>query len=278
MIIGFKCNANTMTFTMMEDSKQALLDEISAFASVPVSGRRYPLRKFQQLAGWVNWALNVFPLLRPGLSNIYAKMEGKQNPNAPIFVNRAVIRDLMWLHRHIFRASGVHLLKSLAWDPADADVIVYCDASLSGMGFYDETACTGYQSTLPADAPEGNIFYFEAFCVCWALTRTVLEYPGTGKRVTIYTDSTNTFDIFNSLSATPLYNEILKAAVDVLIRHNVSLRVCLIGGKQNVVADALSRWDNATATTACPHLLIDQHPLPFIPFSPPRVKLGAAQQ
>ncbi|KAJ7772338.1 hypothetical protein B0H16DRAFT_1714534 [Mycena metata] len=52
----------------------------------------------------------------------------------------------------------------------------------------------------------------------------------------------------SSLRAKPAYNEILKSSVDVLIANNFQLRVFLIPGKKNVVADALSRWRNDVAT------------------------------
>jgi hypothetical protein len=141
-------------------------------------------------------------------------MEGKQNPNAPIFVNKAVVQDLMWFHAHVEKALGIHLLKSLEWDPIDADCVLYCDALLTGMGFYDDKTYVGCQSSLPENAPQGNIFYFEVFCVCWALLWMASEFPATRLRVTVFTDSTNTFDIFNSLGATLLYNKIVKTAVN----------------------------------------------------------------
>ncbi|PPQ75846.1 hypothetical protein CVT26_001222, partial [Gymnopilus dilepis] len=36
-----------------------------------------PLSAFRELAGWISWALNVYPLLRPGLCALYEKMRGK---------------------------------------------------------------------------------------------------------------------------------------------------------------------------------------------------------
>ncbi|KAJ7073439.1 hypothetical protein B0H15DRAFT_957205 [Mycena belliarum] len=98
----------------------------------------------------------------------------------------------------------------------------------------------------------------------------------TVRKITIWTDSSNTFDIFNSLRALPLYNEILKSAVDVLLDNSFKLRVLLLPGKTNVVADALSRWRNDIALANYPELLIDSsQPLPSIPYKPPRDALGA---
>ncbi len=35
------------------------------------------VRSWQQLAGWMNWCLNVYPLLRPALSNVYEKLRSQ---------------------------------------------------------------------------------------------------------------------------------------------------------------------------------------------------------
>ncbi|KAJ7461000.1 hypothetical protein B0H11DRAFT_1736334 [Mycena galericulata] len=278
-IIGFDVDPNAMTFTMSESKRAELVAGVLEFCHVPRGGRRHKLRIFQQLAGWVNWALNVYFLLAPALSHVYEKMEGKANTEAAIFVNQGVVKDLTWFCHHVRNSTGVHLLESLAWDPADADVTAFCDASLSGLGFYFPEIGLGFQSAPPKAGPEDRIFYLEAFCVCWCLHQIAdLARIGNGSAIstiTIWTDNKNTFDIFNSLRAKPLYNEILKSAVDVLIANNFKLRVLLLPGKKNVVADALSRWKNNDAVRHHPGLIIDKSaPLPDIPFIPPRDKLG----
>ncbi|KAJ7654750.1 hypothetical protein B0H17DRAFT_842088, partial [Mycena rosella] len=117
------------------------------------------------------------------------------------------------------------------------------------LGIYFPAIGLGYQSTLPHNAPAGVIFYFEALCVCWCLhsiAQLVRESARAVRvrRVAVWTDNSNTFNIFSSLHALPMYNEILKSSVDVLIANNFQLRVLLIPGKENIVANALSRWCN----------------------------------
>ncbi|KAJ6504436.1 hypothetical protein DFH09DRAFT_1335320 [Mycena vulgaris] len=273
-IIGVEVDPNTMTFTLPESKRAELLAGVEEFCRIPIGGRRHPLSKFRQLAGWVNWALNVYPLLKLALSNVYAKMKGKKNSDATIFVNRAVLRDLAWFCEHVRNSTGVHLLESLEWEPEEADIVAYCDASLKGLGIYIPAAGLGYQAKPPVDAPDDVIFYFEAFCVCWCLHQIAHLVNANGnvsvRWITIWTDNSNTYSIFNSLRALPMYNEILKSAVDVLIANKFQLRVLLIPGKKNVVADALSRWHNDTAYEHHPGLLIDTSTaLPNILFFPP---------
>jgi hypothetical protein len=75
-IIGFEVDPNAMTITMPLDARSDLIRAVRPFA---VIGTRRPLRDFQRLAGWINWALNVYPLLRPGLSTMYEKMKPRRS-------------------------------------------------------------------------------------------------------------------------------------------------------------------------------------------------------
>jgi len=63
----------------------------------------------------------------------------------------------------------------------------------------------------------------------------------------ILTDSSNTFNIFNTLHALPAYNPILITAVDLLISSGIQLRVFHIPRNKNKVADALSGLDVSAA-------------------------------
>ncbi len=71
-IIGFDVDVEGMKVTMPEKAKSELVDAIIEFTKVGSSrgSKRRPLRKFQQIAGWINWHLNVNPLLRPALASL----------------------------------------------------------------------------------------------------------------------------------------------------------------------------------------------------------------
>lgn len=212
---------------------------------------------------------------------MYQKMEGKSNPNALIYLNKPVVNDLQWIADHVKDSDGILLLEAIDWEPADADLVAYCDASLGGMGFYYPDLAVGCQSMPPEHAPPDNIFYLEALCVCWCIHHAVSMYNDgdyTLSTLTVFTDSENTFHIFNSLKAKPIYNEILKSAVDILIKHKIKLRVMLVQGKQNIVADALSRWLNSIALANCSGLVLDEFPVPHMPFTPPRSTLGLTKK
>ncbi|KAJ7193536.1 hypothetical protein GGX14DRAFT_577157 [Mycena pura] len=247
----------------------------------PRGSQRRSLHDFQQLAGWVIWALNVCPLLWPGLSAVYDKTRGKIRSNGKISISKAAVRDLSWFAAHLKRSDGVQLLEELDWDPCDAEVTVFCDASLLGLGFFFDGCSMAFQARPPSAALQ-NSLALEALCVCWALHEVERLLMPVFKMVVIWTDSLDTVDIFSSLSAKPLYNEILKSAVDVLIRTNLKLHVCHIEGRKNIVTDALSRYLNDTAHKACPGLYIDDSQAPpslhWPTAAPPKRRLRSARR
>lgn len=112
-----------------------------------------------------------------------------------------------------------------------------------------------------------GIFYLEALAVVsvlyWALTTP--ESPPSC--VVIYTDNSNTVDMFNSLGANMTHNPLFTAAVDLLHTYCAELCVLHVSGLDNVVADRLSHFDNTLVCAAAPGLTIQQ-------FIPPRLTLG----
>lgn len=219
------------------------------------------MKEFQRLVGWINWALNVHPLLRPGLATLYEKMAGKTEPHALCYINNAIIADLAWLSGHLRRSSGIFLFKAIAWTSDEADMTIYTDASLHGIGFWCSNTSQAFYAPLPSLPPTNTIFYFEAFVIAcavhWACKAN--EPP---RRLAIHSDNKNSVDMFNSMRAQPAYNTLLLFAVDCLIAHTVDLRVYHIAGVENGIADKLSRFQIIQLIREHPQLLISQYAPP----------------
>jgi hypothetical protein len=221
-IIGFMVDPNLMRVSMDEEDRTKLVKHVLDFSATTPGGTRRTLREFQQLAGWINWSFNVFPLLKPALSNVYAKIGGKTESHAKVFVSKAVVKDLEWFIFHVRNSDGVYLFEDVDWDIQHADIIAYSDACLSGLGFYFERSQEGFQCDVPQAPPKGTIFFFEALAVV-SVIDTVSRLSDVPSRLLIFCDNSNTVDIFHSLRALPPYNDLLKFTVSILLQHNISL-------------------------------------------------------
>ena len=266
--VGFDVDPNAMTISLSDDRRSELIAKVRNFSRI---GKRHSLLEYQRLAGHINWSLPVWPLLRPCLSGIYAKIAGKTKSFAGIRVNRAVETELEWFVKHASSSSGVFLLRSVAWDPnvASYDLSVcYTDACLTGMAYYYPELALGYQYHIPEEDQGGTILLYEAATV----TASVLhKLDCLRPRLAVHTDSHNTVDIWNSLKAPQGYNDLLRAAIDSMLLNHLDVRVLHVQGRENLVADALSRGNNSYALYLVPNLTIH-------PFKPPRDLLGAAKK
>ena len=265
-VIGFLVDPNLMRVSMDEEDRTKLIQHVDEFIATAPGGTRRTLREFQQIAGWINWSFNVFPLLKPALSNVYSKISGKSDSYAKIYVSKAVIQDLNWFVSHVRQLDGIYLFQDVNWTTDHADFVAYADACLSGLGFFLEDTREGFQCEVPHDPPRDTIFFFEALAVV-SVVEAVTHLSPVPERLLIFSDNTNTVDIFCSLRALPAYNGLLKFTVSLLLEYNISLKVVHIPGIDNTIADALSRFENDKAITMCPDLSISF-------FQPPRVTLG----
>ncbi|KAJ2930447.1 hypothetical protein H1R20_g6645, partial [Candolleomyces eurysporus] len=81
-IISFGANLNTMMITLPVEAKKKLIDELEVWIKKPRKGSnnkgKLKLKRWQTLAGWVNWALNVYPWLRLALTESTQRCLGEK--------------------------------------------------------------------------------------------------------------------------------------------------------------------------------------------------------
>ena len=278
MILGIMVDVNELTFTLPPESKERLSKELAEWCR---KGVRRKVKEWQQLAGWINWVLNIYPLLRPALNNIYAKIKGKDQ-EARVWANNAMREDMVWAKQRVDVSSGVRLLKSFAWEVEEATCVAKTDACPRGLAFWYPDQTLGFASHTPNETPATQIAFYEALAVLSVLNDARSRFPPESK-IVVYSDNFTTVAMFNTLRALPEYNCILKAAVDILVDHGFRLRVLHVAGASNDVADALSRGDFMRALRLQPSLIIrafepfvriDRHQSPPM-LRPPRQTLGA---
>ncbi|KAJ8519646.1 hypothetical protein ONZ45_g3460 [Pleurotus djamor] len=210
------------------------------------------MNELSRIAGWINWALNVYPLLRPALCHVYAKMSGEYHPLKKLYINNDIRREFQWLIRHLEASDGVRILKSTDWRPESADITLFTDASLSAMSFWDPESHEGFVCDNP-QFKDSSINLWESLAVVSAIHHLSLCHPQAA-RIVIYSDSSFVVNMFNSLKCPKRYSMLLRCAVDILISFNYQLRVLYIPTEQNLMADALSRGQFIKALTFDPDI------------------------
>jgi hypothetical protein len=280
-IIGFVVDPNAMTVTIPDDARSKLLSHIADFIRMEGTDRRRTLREFQTLAGYANWAFNVYPLGRPGLCTLYDKICGKSKANARIYLNASIVHELRWLSSYIYNSPPTRILSSVSWEPSEAkkaglhQLEVFTDASLTAMAYYFPILRLAYYAPLPPNPSPDTIFWFEALAVCAAIHHAAhvwaRDFTPKLDRLLVGTDNMNTVNVFNSLHAKPSYNPILISSINVRMECSLDVRVYHIPGDTNIIADAISRKNFAFAQKLIPNLSI-------LLFTPPQDALGAAQQ
>ena len=177
-----------------------------------------------------------------------------------------MIQDLTWFQSHVRLSNGIYLFEDVDWEAEKADITAYSDACMSSLGFFFQESREGFQCLVPQNPPKDSIFYFEALAVV-SVVDAVTRLPSVPAHLLVFSDNTNTVNIFNSLRSLPVYNDLLKFTVSLLIKYNISLRVVYIPGVDNIIADSLSRFENTKAVAACPGITIST-------FQPPRLAMG----
>ena len=89
-VLGIAVDVEEMLFKLTEEARVHLMKELEEWSQ---HGVRKRVKEWQRVAGWINWALNVYPLLHPALNNIYAKLRGKDQ-DVKVWANVAMRKDL----------------------------------------------------------------------------------------------------------------------------------------------------------------------------------------
>ena len=153
----------------------------------------------------------VYPHLHPCLNNIYPKIGGKERGDELIYVNNEICADLLWTANRLSNSDGVHFIQSLDWPLNSANLTIYCDTSLTGMGFWLPDDNLGFQSPnplsfIPRNLPAHEwILPYESLCRVLALQHAAADSLPPESHVMIYTDSSNMVAIFSTLCCLPFY-------------------------------------------------------------------------
>ena len=273
-IIGLLVDTQALSILMSAEAKEKLVGAIRDFVlNTPDNKCQQSLHSWLRILGCANWALNVFPILKPALNSSHDKVTGKTVLSQAVYINKEVQNDLLWFADSVLKLDGVCLFSAEEWNADEADIQIWCDASKEGLAFWiPQIACGFVGDAIVEDDLSFNIFFNEALAILAALHWSTSYHP-IPTRLAIHTDSSNSFNIFNSLHASGPYNTILMSATSTRIEHGIDLCVFFIEGKCNVIADASSCQTLDLVRKLVPDVTI-RHFMP--PISPDNSVMGAS--
>src|SRR5258707_15842553 len=148
------------------------------------------------------------------------------------------------------------------------DLEVWSDASKDSLGFWaPKHSSPFFGDPIIHDNLSFNIFLNEVIAILAAIHWSASLHPPP-RCLEIHTNSSNSFNIFNSLCTSDPYNAILMSATSIWIDHGINLQVFFIEGKQNIIADALSHCSFDLVHKLVPDASIRQFTPPISPAMP----------
>jgi hypothetical protein len=185
LILGIEVDVINLTFTLPEEAIEQFLKELAEWCQ---SGVRRKAKEWQRLAGWVNWALNIYPLLCPALNNIYDKLKGK-GQEARIWANNSIRGDLQWARDKVLESG---------WGVDTATCLAKTDACPRGFAFWYPQLNIGFATSTPSQTPATQIAFYKSLAVLSTLEDARSRFSPES-RVVVYTDNFATVTMFNSL-------------------------------------------------------------------------------
>ncbi len=127
-----------------------------------------------------------------------------------VYLNKCVCEDLLWFAHLLNHLDGVQLFEAEEWLAED------------GLGFWaPEYSSAFFGDPIIHDGLSFNIFLNEVIAILAAIHWSAsLHLPPCC--LAIHTDSSNPFNIFNSLHASDPYNSVLMSAALIQIDHGIN--------------------------------------------------------
>ena len=238
------------------------LDRLLAELEVARGRRTMFKRELQSLTGLLQHASSV---VRPGrafLQRLYALQGVGSSPRHNIRLNTAARADIIWWHVFVTRWNGVSLLQ----DPKTAvpDIKVYSDAS-GNWGAGAVWLPLWFHFQWPQDLAPLSIQVKELVPVVAAAALYGREWRG--RWVEFVVDNRAVVDIINNTHSKESHlMHLIRLLVFLACHYDFWFKAAHIPGKENILADALSRNNVSYFMSQVPQASIQptQIPLPLL--------------
>ncbi len=261
IIYGIQVDTTTMQASLPQDKLHGARSLLSSMRR----RRSVTLRELQSLLGILNFACRVIQPGRAFLRRLIDLTTGVSSPQHHIRLTKDARQDMTAWLTFLDHFNGTSLLLPSQWNHAP-DLHLHTDAS-GAMGMAAVFGSRWFQCRWPQCWMEHTITVKELLPIVLAVDLWASDLAN--KRILLHCDNQAVVFVINKqTSKEPDVMQLLRRLVCTQLTHNILLRAKHIPGAHNVIADALSRFQNSTARTLAPELdarpvSIPQHLLPW---------------
>ncbi|KAK3087428.1 hypothetical protein FSP39_005841 [Pinctada imbricata] len=217
--------------------------------------KKVQLRDLQSLIGLLNFACSVVVPGRAFLRRLIDLVIGVQSPFHWIRLTKESRADInIWL-LFLSQFNGKSVFLPAKWDSSDC-LHLYTDAS-GAIGYAAVLGTSWFAQTWPHGFDEHHIAIKELFPIVLALELWGLRLKD--KKILFFTDNISVVHVINKQSSKDkVLMALIRRLVLVCLCNNILFKAKHIPGKQNTVADSLSRFNFQAAKREAPNL--DENP------------------
>ena len=257
--MGIILDSHRMEARLPEDKVERIKTALSTFQSQ----RSTTLRELQSLIGTLNFACKVIPPGRPFLQRIIQLTRGVKQPHHHIKLTAGFHKDIDMWKIFIEQWNGVGLFLSSQWDTSDT-LSLFTDASgsLGYGGIFQNSWFQGRWSPSQLLGQPGiSILWQELFAINIACHLWGPHW--TSKRIKFYCDNQGVVEVINSRrSKVPRVMDLVQDLTLCTLKHNFYFRAVHVPGKNNNIADSLSRFQMERFRRLAPQANKTPDPIP----------------